>query len=77
MKTKLGNMMTVIGRNGYAYDAYHLAGKYYIVGKYVVTVEHGELDSRVVDTVCKATKANVARIVRNETMLRRPNVGAK
>ena len=54
-------MTTVIGRNGYAYDALHIGGDLYIVGKHVVRVEHGELDSRVVETVCKATKAGISR----------------
>ena len=63
MKTTIGNLMTtVIGRNGFAYDAYHLHGDMYIVGKYVVKVDHGELDLRVVGTVCKATRSNVSRI---------------
>ena len=57
----------VIGRNGYAYggdlyyDARHIGGDLYIVGKHVVRVEHGELDSRVVITVCRASKSGISR----------------
>lgn len=46
----------VIGRNGIVYDAKHIKGNRYIVGKFIVTVE----DGRVVDTLCKATKVNIS-----------------
>lgn len=49
----------VIGRNGYEYDCQHVAGSVYIVGKYLVTVN----EFRVVEeTLCRATKANVAKM---------------
>ena len=48
----------VTGRNGYLYDATHISGNLYIVGKYIVSVIDGRCDA----TVCKATKSNVARM---------------
>ncbi len=59
-KTQTGSermTSTVIGRNGYEYDAQHLSGNLYIVGKFIVTVVDGKCD----ETICKATKANVAK----------------
>jgi hypothetical protein len=50
-------MVNVIGRNGSIYPATPVQGNLYIVGKFIVVVE----DGRCVDTVCKATKANLAR----------------
>ena len=49
---------TVIGRNGYEYDAQPISGNLFIVGKFIVTVENGKVE----DTICKATKANVKRL---------------
>lgn len=51
-------MIEVIGRNGAVYEAKPVSGKLFIVGKFIVVVE----DGRCVDTVCKATKANVKRL---------------
>ena len=51
---------TVIGRNGFEYNAQQITADLYVVGKYIVTVEEG----RTIDTVCRATKANVARLTR-------------
>ena len=48
---------TVMGRNGYEYDAVQVKGNLFIVGKFIVTVEDGKCKQ----TICKATKANVAR----------------
>ena len=48
----------VTGRNGYEYDAVLVKGNLYIVGKFIVTVEDGECK----ETVCKATKANIAKL---------------
>ena len=48
----------VIGRNGYEYDAIQVKGNLFIVGKFIVLVEDGECK----ETVCKATKANIARL---------------
>ena len=47
--------MTVIGRNGFEYEAKHLANDFYIVGAYIVRVE----DGKCVETMAKATKAYV------------------
>jgi hypothetical protein len=47
----------VIGRNGYIYFATHINGDLYVVGKYVVRVEDGKCR----ETICRATKANLAR----------------
>ena len=52
-------MTTGIGRNGYVYDATHLSDKLFVVGKFIVRV----VDGKCVTTVCKATKANIARIL--------------
>lgn len=49
---------TVIGRNGYEYDAQQITSKLFIVGKFVVTVEDGKVE----DTVCRATKANIKNL---------------
>jgi len=49
---------TVIGRNGYEYDAVQISDKLYVVGKFIVEVD----DGRCVDTVCRATKVNIARL---------------
>jgi hypothetical protein len=49
----------VIGRNGYIYDAKHLTGNLYVVGKFIVRVE----DGKVTDTVAKATKARLTEII--------------
>jgi len=51
---------TVIGRNGYEYDAKHIGGDLFIVGKFIVKVEDGKCE----DTICRATKANVARLAK-------------
>jgi hypothetical protein len=51
---------TVTGRNGFQYDAKHISGNLYIVGKFIVIV----LDGICQETVCKATKANVAAMMR-------------
>jgi len=48
----------VIGRNGYVYDATHISGNLYIVGKFIVEVINGQCAA----TICKATKANIARL---------------
>jgi hypothetical protein len=48
---------TVTGRNGFEYDAVQIKNDFYIVGKFIVTVEDGKCKQ----TVCKATKANVAK----------------
>ena len=50
-------MTTVIGRNGFEYDAQQISNDLYVVGKFIVTVEDGKCK----DTVCKATKANLKR----------------
>jgi hypothetical protein len=47
----------VAGRNGYKYPATQVKGDLYIVGKFIVLVE----DGLCTQTICKATKANVAR----------------
>lgn len=47
----------VIGRNGFEYDAKHIRDNLYIVGKFIVTVEDGKCD----DTLCLATKSNLAK----------------
>ena len=49
---------TVMGRNGYEYDAVQINDDLYIVGKFIVTVEDGKCE----DTICRATKANVKRL---------------
>ena len=46
----------VTGRNGFKYDAKHVSGCLYVVGKYIVKVIDGKCD----ETICKATKANIA-----------------
>lgn len=50
-------MIEVIGRNGSIYSAKPVCGNLYIVGKFIVSVE----DGKCIDTICKATKANVAK----------------
>ena len=50
-------MIEVIGRNGFKYDATPLTSNFYIVGKFIVTVVDGRCD----ETVCRATKANIAK----------------
>ena len=47
---------TVIGRNGYEYDAKLLLGQIYIVGNFIVRVIDGKVDR----TLCRATKKMVA-----------------
>jgi hypothetical protein len=49
---------TVIGRNGFEYDAQNINGDLFIVGKFIVRVENGKVE----DTICRATKANVKRL---------------
>ena len=49
--------VTVTGRNGFQYDAVQINGNLHIVGKFIVTVEDGFCKQ----TICKATKANVAK----------------
>ena len=49
---------TVIGRNGYEYDAQQISNGLYIVGKFIVAVEGGKVEN----TICRATKANVKRL---------------
>ena len=51
-------MIEVTGRNGSIYNATHLRANLYIVGKFIVSVE----DGKCVETVCKATAANVAKM---------------
>jgi len=51
---------TVMGRNGYEYDAVQINDNLYIVGKFIVTVEDGKCE----DTICRATKANVKRLAK-------------
>jgi hypothetical protein len=53
-------MTTVIGRNGYEYDAKHISGDLFIVGKFIVTVEDGKVEK----TVCRATKTNAQRLAK-------------
>ena len=48
---------TVIGRNGFEYDATSINGNLFVVGKFIVLVEDGMCR----ETICKATKANVKR----------------
>jgi hypothetical protein len=50
----------VIGRNGYQYPATQVKGDLYIVGKFIVLVESGVCTK----TICKATKANIAKHAR-------------
>jgi hypothetical protein len=51
-------MMTeVIGRNGHQYTATQVKGDLYIVGKFIVLVKSGVCAK----TICKATKANIAK----------------
>lgn len=47
-------MVEVIGRNGYIYDAEHVCGDFYKVGRYVVVVE----DGRCVRNATKREKQN-------------------
>jgi hypothetical protein len=49
---------TVIGRNGFAYDATQISSELFIVGKFIVVVEEGKCE----ETICRATKANVKRL---------------
>ena len=49
--------VTVRGRNGYDYDATPVKGELFIVGKFIVEV----IDGKCERTICKATKANVAK----------------
>jgi len=51
---------TVIGRNGYEYDAQHISGNLFIVGKFIVRVTEGKCEK----TICRATKANVKRLAK-------------
>jgi len=51
------NEIEVIGRNGSIYDAIQISNELYIVGKFIVLVEDGKCE----ETICKATKANVAK----------------
>ena len=46
----------VTGRNGTVYDATPIRGSLFIVGKFIVKVE----DGKVIETVCRATKRQVA-----------------
>jgi hypothetical protein len=48
---------TVTGRNGFDYDGTKINDDLFIVGKFICKVEQ----FRVVDTVCRATKANIKR----------------
>jgi len=48
----------VTGRNGCIYDATHISGNLYIIGKFIVKVVDGKCD----ETLCKATKANISRM---------------
>lgn len=50
--------MLVLGRNGFEYEAKHVSGDLYIVGRFVVRV----VDRKVVATVCRATKSNIANL---------------
>jgi hypothetical protein len=50
----------VIGRNGYRYPATQIKGDLYVVGKFIVLVE----DGLCTQTVCRATKANVAKFAK-------------
>lgn len=56
---------TVTGRNGFEYDAKHISGNLYIVGKFIVIV----LDGICQETVCKATRANIAAMMRREMLV--------
>ncbi len=48
----------VTGRNGYEYDAQHIARDLFIVGRYIVRVE----DGKVTDTICRATRGNIKAV---------------
>jgi hypothetical protein len=50
----------VTGRNGYTYPATLVKGNLYVVGKFVVSVEDGACKQ----TICRATKANVAKLAK-------------
>lgn len=54
--------MEVIGRNGIRYDATHLSGYLWIVGAYIVLVRDGICQ----ETICRATKANIAKLKARE-----------
>jgi hypothetical protein len=54
------NTVTVIGRNGCEYDATPIKGNLFVVGKFVVSVVNGRCD----ETLCKATKANIAKFAK-------------
>ena len=56
-KVRTMTKVTVRGRNGYDYDATPVKGELYIVGKFIVEV----IDGKCERTICKATKANVAK----------------
>jgi hypothetical protein len=47
---------TVIGRNGYEYEARLLLGNIYVVGAFIVRVIDGKCDR----TLCRATKKMIA-----------------
>jgi len=51
-------MIEVTGRNGSTYNATHIKSNLYVVGKFIVSVVNG----KCVDTICKATKANVSKM---------------
>jgi hypothetical protein len=53
---------TVIGRNGYEYDAKHVTGDLYVVGKFIVRVMDGKCD----ETLCRATKRNVEMFAKSK-----------
>jgi len=55
------NTIEVIGRNSYKYDATHLSGNLYIVGKYIVLVEQNRYCR---ETIARATKANIEKALR-------------
>lgn len=56
----------VVGRNGYLYDATPISGNLYIVGKYIVVVEHGVVQ----DTVCRATEENLEQLERRQQVVK-------
>jgi uncharacterized secreted protein with C-terminal beta-propeller domain len=58
LNTKAETMKTttVIGRNGYEYEARLLLGNIYVVGAFIVRVIDGKCDR----TLCRATKKMIA-----------------
>lgn len=48
----------VIGRNGFRYDAEHVSGNVYVVGRYLVIVRGGYCR----ETIGRATKAAIEEI---------------